>query len=84
MDGQFDGQAGGAHWIGLFIALYGLVGIVCGVLGYALAATKRRDASAWGAWCFLFPPMVLLLLAMPTNRGARPRRMTLDEEDSLY
>ncbi|MEM1307069.1 MAG: hypothetical protein AAGG99_06065 [Pseudomonadota bacterium] len=65
------------------LALYGVFMIMSGILGAILASTKNRDASAWTAWCFLLPPMLALLVAMPKYKGRRRRRMTLDEEDAL-
>ena len=66
------------------ISLYAVVMLVSGLLGALLSTAKNRDISAWTAWCFLLPPMLLLLALMPTHRGRRPRRLTLDEEDALY
>lgn len=68
------------------IALITLVGgimIVCGIIGAALAGFKNRDISVWAAWGFLFPPSVLLVLLLPRIKGVRPRRPTLDEEDTM-
>lgn len=63
------------------IAIWGLVAIASGVLAALLAGVKRRDHSFWAAWSVMFPPMLLVLLLMPTNQGPRPRRPTLDEEE---
>jgi len=70
--------------MGGFIAIYGVLMIAAGVLGFVLASAKNRDASAWAAWGFVLPPLIVLLVLMPTNSGPRPRRLTLDEEDALY
>ena len=51
------------------------IGVVAGIL----ARVKRRDHSFWAAWSFLFPPMLLILLVMPANKGPRPRRPGIDE-----
>jgi hypothetical protein len=64
-----------------FIAIWGVVSIASAFLAGILAGMKRRDHSFWAAWSFLFPPMVLLLLLMPVNRGPRPRRPSLDDEE---
>jgi len=61
------------------IAVWGIVSILCAFVAGIVAGLKRRDHSFWAAWSFLFPPMLLLLLCMPTNRGPRPRRPGLDE-----
>lgn len=65
------------------IVIWGIVAIVSGVLGAILAGWKNRDISAWTAWCFLLPPMLLILLLRPRHKGPRPRRPTLDEEDRM-
>jgi hypothetical protein len=70
--------------MGIYLAVYGLVMLVAAALGGLLAWAKNRDISAWIAWSFLIPPMVLLFALLPHNKGPRPRRMTLDEEDAMY
>lgn len=67
-----------------WIAIWGMVSTVAALAAAALAGAKRRDHSAWAAWTFVFPPLVLVLLAMPSNPGPRPRRPTLDEEDMTH
>lgn len=63
------------------IALWGLVAIGAAVAAGILAAARNRDHSWWAAWCFVLPPMLVVLLLLPRNTGERPRRPTLDEED---
>ena len=64
-----------------WIVIWGITAILAAVVGGILAGVKNRDYSAWAAWCFLFPPLVLALLLSPKNPGPRPRRPTLDEQD---
>jgi hypothetical protein len=64
-----------------WIVLWGGTAIVASFLGGILASIKNRDTSAWIAWSFLVPPIVLWLLLLPRNTGPRPRRPTLDELD---
>jgi hypothetical protein len=61
------------------IVIWGLVAIASAVVAGILAGAKRRDHSFWAAWSFLFPPMLLVLLLMPANKGPRPRKPGLDE-----
>jgi hypothetical protein len=61
------------------IVIWGLVSIASAVFAGILAGAKRRDHSFWAAWSFLFPPMLLVLLLMPANKGPRPRKPGLDE-----
>ncbi|MEZ5850601.1 MAG: hypothetical protein R3D68_08140 [Hyphomicrobiaceae bacterium] len=63
------------------IAVWGAIAIVSSVVGGVVAYAKRRDHSAWAAWCFLMPPLLLWVVLMPKNTGERPRKPTLDEED---
>ena len=64
-----------------FIAVWGVASIIAAFLAGILAGMKRRDHSFWAAWSFLFPPMLLILLVMPSNKGPRPRRPGIDEQE---
>jgi hypothetical protein len=64
------------------VTIWGLVAIVAAVLGMIVAGIKRRDYSSWGFWCFVLPPLLLVLIVMPKNTGPRPRKRPLDEEDN--
>lgn len=61
------------------IAVWGIVSIVSSILAAIVAGMKRRDHSFWAAWSFLVPPMLLILLVMPSNKGPRARRPSIDE-----
>jgi hypothetical protein len=61
------------------IVIWGLVAIASAVIGGIVAGAKRRDHSFWAAWSFLFPPMLLVLVLMPANKGPRPRKPGIDE-----
>jgi hypothetical protein len=61
------------------IAIWGVVAIASAFIAGVLASAKGRDHSFWAAWSFLVPPMLLILLLMPSRKGPRPRRPTLDE-----
>ena len=61
------------------IAIWGIVSIASAIIAGIVAGAKRRDHSFWAAWSFLVPPMLLILLLMPSNKGPRQRRPGLDE-----
>jgi hypothetical protein len=61
------------------IAIWGIVAIASAVIAGIVAGAKRRDHSFWAAWSFLFPPMLLVLVLMPGNKGPRPRKPSIDE-----
>jgi hypothetical protein len=65
-----------------WVVIWGVVAVGSAIVGGILAGYKRRDHSFWAAWSFIFPPMVLVLLATPKNHGTKSRRRTLDEEDA--
>ena len=62
----------------LFIVFVTTIMILCGILGGVLAGLKNRDYSYWIAWTFLLPPSLIVLALLPTIKGDRPRRVTLD------
>ena len=64
-----------------WIVIWGASASFTGVVGFFLASAKNRDSSAWAAWCFLLPPLLIALLLTRTNPGARPRQPKLDELD---
>lgn len=63
------------------IALWGILALGSAIAGGILAAARNRDHSWWAAWCFVFPPMLVLLILLPRNTGPRPQRRSLDDED---
>ncbi len=63
------------------IALWGLVSLVASLVGGIVAYTKRRDHSAWAAWCFVFPPLLVAVLLLRKNPGNRPRQPGFDDDD---
>lgn len=64
-----------------YIAIWGMSAILAAAAGGIVAGVKRRDHSAWAAWCFVAPPLLVWLLLLPANRGPRPRRPSFDEDD---
>lgn len=64
------------------VVIWGAAAISAAILAAILAALKNRDYSFWIAWCFLVPPLVIVLALLPRNQGPRPRQPTLDETDA--
>jgi drug/metabolite transporter (DMT)-like permease len=64
-----------------WVVVWGFVAIAAGVAGRVIAPRRNRDGSFWAAWCFIVPPLFLLLLVLPRRTQPTPRRPTLDEED---
>lgn len=67
-----------------YIVISAIFMFACGVAGATLAGAKNRDVSFWAAWTFLLPPTLLILVLLRANKGPRPRRPSLDEEDRLH
>jgi hypothetical protein len=63
------------------IAIWGVTALVSAFLAGIVAGIKRRDPSFWAAWSFLFPPTLLVLLILPSLKGPRPRRRSIDEQE---
>ena len=65
------------HWI----VVWGAVAALAGAVGGTTALMKNRDISHCMSWCFLLPPLVLVLVCLPAREEPPPRRPSLDEED---
>jgi hypothetical protein len=64
-----------------WIVIWGLCAFAGAAFAALLAGYKNRNYSTWMGWCFLFPPLVIVLLLLPTHHGPRPRQPRLDELD---
>lgn len=69
------------------IAVIGLTCIAATILGYITARVKRRNPDAWAFACFVFPPLLLILLLLPKpskpydREAARRKRLERDLAD---
>ncbi len=63
------------------IVIWGGIALASATAGGVLAGVKNRDYSAWIAWCFLLPPLVLVVLILPRRQGPRPRQPRLDSDE---
>ena len=55
------------------IVWWGLIALACSAAAGILAFRKNRDVSFWMSWCFVLPPLVLMLLPMTRLSVPRPR-----------
>jgi hypothetical protein len=65
---------------GLAITIYLASALVSGTLAGAIAPRKRRHAGFWITAGFLFPPLLLVLVLLPTSRA--PMRAPRVRDDS--
>ena len=65
-----------------WIVVWGLGSLVAAIAGGIIANYKNRDPSSWAAWCFVFPPLLIVVALLQTNPGPRPRRRSMDDEDA--
>ncbi len=67
-----------------YFVIWGLTAIAAAIIGGFLASSKNRDYSAWAAWCFIFPPLLIALFFTPKYTGPpRPRRKLGEDGDPL-
>ena len=64
-----------------WITIWGLSAVAAAILALVFSGPKNRDYSFWMAWCFVLPPLVIVLILLPKKQGARPRQPSLDEID---
>lgn len=64
-----------------WIAIWGVTAIAAAVAAAILAGVKNRNYSSWAAWCFVLPPLLVVLILLPAYKGILPPRRTLDEEE---
>lgn len=53
---------------GLLITVYLTAAFVSGLLASIFASAKNRHAGYWMIFCFLIPPMIVLLFLLPKGR----------------
>lgn len=63
------------------ITLAGITMIVSAILGGFIAYWKNRCADRWGFFCFLFPPILLLLIFLPKSTDVKKRRIRREDFD---
>lgn len=61
--------------------IWGSVALAAATIAGFVAGAKNRDYSSWIAWCFVLPPLVLVLAVLPRHQGERPRQPRLDQSE---
>jgi hypothetical protein len=64
-----------------WIVAWGAIATLSAIVGAFIANYKRRDPSSWAAWCFIFPPFLIVIALLSTNIGPRVRRPSFDHDD---
>ncbi|HVY43907.1 MAG TPA: hypothetical protein VG966_12805 [Hyphomicrobiaceae bacterium] len=64
-----------------WIVIWAAAATLAAILSAVIAAAKNRNPSTWAAWGFLLPPLALVVLLLPRNRGPRPIQPSFDEQD---
>ena len=64
---------------GQLITIYLVSAVVAGLIATIVARAKRRHSGYWMLGCFLFPPLLLLLLVLPKGKNVHdPERDPFD------
>ena len=63
-----------------YVMIIGLVSLLSAVIGAFVAKFKRRGADVWGFACFMFPPLLLLLILLPKNTEPRSQQKLSSKE----
>ncbi len=62
------------------VLIAGISMILSAFFGALIANMKNRSSDKWGFACFMFPPLLLLLIFMP-KCSAQPRRKKISQND---
>ena len=71
------------------IVIWGAVAISAMVAAAILSGMKNRDRSFWMAWCFVLPPLAIVLALLPRaetpvkTRRSKREKLEDDIEDVL-
>ncbi|HRD76370.1 MAG TPA: hypothetical protein PK264_10575 [Hyphomicrobiaceae bacterium] len=65
-----------------YIVIWGVVAPLSGLAAGILAAARGRDHSYWAAWCFVAPPLLLVLALLPRATFRYTPRRSIDDDDN--
>ena len=63
-----------------YVMIIGLVVLLSAVIGALVAKFKRRGADVWAFACFIFPPLLLVLILLPKNTEPRQQQRLSKKE----
>ncbi|MGI9386719.1 MAG: hypothetical protein ACR2OX_04760 [Methyloligellaceae bacterium] len=58
-----------------YVVIIGVLCLVSAATGAIVAKIKRRSADVWAFACFIFPPILLILLLLPKNTEVQQKKM---------
>ncbi|MCP4936572.1 MAG: hypothetical protein GY927_20830 [bacterium] len=63
-----------------------VVSLISATIATALAHRKNRTWLLWGIMCMFLPPLVFILIFLPTRSGPAPfeRESNGDDDDDIY
>lgn len=70
--------------IPILITTYGIASIVAAIAALVIAPRRGRDGQSWAFWCFLLPPLAIVLYflrpADPTIAVPKLRRRSSEND----
>lgn len=63
------------------IVIWGAVAIAAMIAAAILAGQKNRNRSFWMAWCFVLPPLVIVLALLDRAEGRPSKRRARGDDD---
>ncbi|MFM9940378.1 MAG: hypothetical protein ACKVP7_12885 [Hyphomicrobiaceae bacterium] len=64
-----------------WIVLWGVTALGAAIAAGILASVRNRNHSSWAAWCFVFPPLLIVLILLPAYKGVLPPPRSMDDDD---
>lgn len=65
------------------LTIYLIASLSAAILATALAHVKHRTWMAWGITSMFFPPVILILLFLPTRSGPAPFEQEYSDDNDI-